>query len=816
MAENESARPANLTAKLGDPHKLGATLIKDGEKGVNFAVYTGPDATDAWVCLFDDKGHETRYKLHGKKDFGYFPDNASICNGIVWHGFIPDIKAGQRYGFRVNGPFGLVHPNPHDLGTANAYQRNRLLTDPYALASESKDFDLKQGTGFFNYDPQDYSIQDIEQRYQRTKARHCSNIMDTAPYVPKSIVVDLDLAKWNAEERVKRKIEEGAIETLDGQKPSSGFESGKPIHRFSDANVSEIHVDEATCNFKEIPEAYRGTFKGLCHPAFIKELKKMGKTVVELMPVQRADDTHWKYNTFSFFDIDHRYAAKKDEKGNDLHETPLEQFTEMVQTLRKNGIEVWLDVVYNHTAEGDHLGPTTSLKGLDWRYYRHHGPQFMPEHFWDVTGTGNTLNTDHPRVRELILNNLAFFNSLGVSGFRFDLMKALGRAGASGEYRIDHPLFREILDATGRTSSIDSGNGHKTVKMDRVFLSGEHWDVGPGEAVPLPAGIAEWRQYARDTMHEVWRTLNGKPARIVATVIAGVGFMKPGMTHDDFTAWDAVSYANKQNPYDGSHHPSLNSGGKNGEDDNEKVMEERIRRVKFGLALEGLAHGAVLRKLGGWHSQQGDNNPYSADRKHLTRIPWGNDLKPYQKEIQEFEGICGRFKNAHPCLRRGEANPVTGTLYNPEYAVLHKHGDKDITWLQQDTGREMQGDWPDHHAFGILMSGETHRRNDNGEEVRDIPILALINGASTPQEMTIPHSEIGTTWKVVFDSSPTSLKGVKPVVQPGQVLGEGKITLPPFTTVVFESNHPLHRQEVKLDWLGKSQRSFDNGKHAQK
>lgn len=804
--------PTNLYAEPGNPNKLGATLIKDGRRGVNFAVYTGPDATDVWVCLFDEKGNEKRYRLHKTPDTDHFLDRTSLCKGIIWNGFVPGIEEGQRYGYRVNGPFGLVHPNSHDLGTANSYHKNRLLTDPYAYASEEKEFNFKEGTSFFNYDPQHFDIENIEERYSKTKSNHINHLKDTAPYVPKSIVVDIERVKADVQKKIKNKIDKGAIQSLDGNKPNTDFESGKPQHRFSDANVSEVHVFEATCNNKAIPEAYRGTFKGLCHPAFIKELKKLGKTVVELMPVQRGDKSHWKYNTFNFFDIEPEYAAKKDENGNELHETPLEQFAEMVQTLRKNGIDVWLDVVYNHTAEGNHLGPTTSFKGLDWRYYRHHGPNgfgFNPEHFWDSTGTGNTFNTDHPRVRELILNNLAFFNSLGVSGFRFDLMKTLGRAGASAEYRIDHPLFKEILGATGRSITLDDGNGHKAVKMDRVFLSGEPWDL-EGNPVSLPTGIAEWRQYDRQTLHEAWRSRDGQKARVLATVIAGVGFMKPGMTHDDFTAWDAVCFSRKKNEFDGSDHPSVNSGGNEGEDDNERVVEERIRRVKFGLSLEALAHGAVLRKLGGWHSHGGDVNPYSADKRDLTAIPWGDDLKNHQKEILEFEGVCGRFKNAHPSLRRGDANPVTGRLHNPDYAVLHRNGDKDITWLQQDTGREMQGDWPDHHAFGILMSGETHRRNDHGEEIRDIPILALVNGASTPQEMTIPHSAVGTRWKVVFDSSPTSVKGVQPVVRPGQILGEGKITLPPFTTIVFESDNPVHKQQVNLDWLAKSQRSFDS------
>lgn len=759
------------TAFPGNYEKLGATLTTiSGKPGTNFAVYTDPEVMHMWVCLFDKDGHETRYALnrHAVQET-FLEDNKNECPGAVWHGFIPGIKEGQRYGFRADGPFNLAKArrlkseNPEaatsNLSLACAYHKNRLLIDPYAYRIEGNVDYLNPS--YYNYDKDNASLGNTpDERYNGSIETHHLTIKDTAQYAPKCVVVDVDKVKKNYQ-----------------------CQEIKPQHDFQDCNICEVHVKEATALMEEVPECYRGTFKGLCHPAFIAQMKAAGKNVVELMPVQRGE-SHWKYNTEAFFDLEPSYAAKTDERGKPITQTPLEQFAEAVKTLRENGIDVWMDVVYNHTAEGDHRGPSFSFKGVDWRYYRHHHDgRFDAEYFWEKTGCGNLFNTDHPRVRQLMLDNMEFFHSLGVSGFRFDLAPALFRGGIRSEPNNNHKLIHALTQAIGPGG-----------RLEGVHLTGEGWDMGGN--IDLPSIIAPW-DHAKD-LTRAWLLPDGIKSNSLSSAVAAVGFsVAATKPHDGFTVIDSVSTKNggKINQ-DGSKHRSIDCIGHGESHDTPRVMSERMARIGLGLFVEMLKQGPVLTKIGPWNSHGGDNNTYTHERAERadTNVPWSDRLSFYQRTIKEVEEMCGAYKRRHPAFHRKQE--FTGKP-NHDYAVLHKAGDKDVTWLHA-SGAEMQ-DWNGDHAFGMLLSGETGRVDRMGKAVRDIPMLVYINSSPNRVTMTLPPSELDTPWKMALSTSPVRRYGndlkESPVLNANSSpMVSGKIELEPFSGVVFQSVLPKHVQ----------------------
>ncbi len=732
----------------GNPTQLGATLIRKGKQnGVNFAVYTHPDAEQVYVSLFDKAGHETeRFALHrqdveGDRDNEHYLDGAS-CDGAIWHGFIPKLKAGQQYGFRVDGPFEPEH--------GKTFHINRLLLDPYAKEVSgypddpytSKDGYLDDPS-LLNYDAHPVEGENVNARFHRTFKQN--EIHDTAASVPKGVVVDTA--------KLKKK-----------------YQPGTPLHEKGDSIILETHPREATIAFDQLPEGVKpGTYNAMASDAFVDWFKGQGFTTLELMPVHLDDaNTHWGYMSTNFFAPNPKYADKDDPRS------VTEQFGDMVKKLREAGIEVWMDVVYNHTAEGNHLGQVNSFKGLDERYYRKHYNEFLGPHYYDATGTGNTVNTDHPRVRRLIMDSLKHYHDLGVSGFRFDLMMTLGRAHADAHYDPNHPLFKYLERETGQGGALEG-----------VKLSGEPWDCSEPYTVHLPHPIANWDAGHRKGLREAWRLPEGINASSISSVIAGVGdFVKYAVAHDGLAGADAVS----GHGYDHREDVAVHA-----QDD-----DERFRRQTFGIALEAVSQGAVMRKMGSdrGHHQGGNHNPYDLGSEPVTRIPWGDKLKENpalrQQEIMDFSGVAYRFKKAHPSLRR---NHGFSDQPNADYTVLKKDGDKDITWLAAN-GDEMCGArWsdPNEKAFGFVLSGETGRSLPNGEVLRDTPLMVFVNGSANHSvTYTVPgDSRLGTAWKMAFDSSGASGANKEHAYRAGET-----VTLPPYTMVAFEASRFPQQDKV--------------------
>lgn len=838
----------------GDRLKLGATLVKDAlgkVLGTNFAVYTNPNAAQAFVSLFDAQGKETRFALHrenvdpGKSNDFYI--DGTPCDGIVWHGFVPNVRAGQQYGFRVDGPFqpeygktfhinrllldpyakevagypqegdsesdylhggrspsllnydsriqssltlpreleskdapALIqwrssHPVRHLPGDFNAYSKDQLLQwcegkdgigkelIDYWKQDEKATADVIRWHVYhhpFRKELDDPGIQklDLNKRdvvywnllrnplgewgYNVTKFR--APDQDTAPYVPKGVVVDTEALK------------------------EKNYQHGAALHSLSDSLILEAHVREATIAYDQLPEGVKpGTYNALASDAFIEWFKGQGYTTLELMPIHLDDaTTHWGYMTANFLAPSPKYADPNDPRS------VTEQFADMVQKLRANGIETWMDVVYNHTSEGNHLGQVHSLKGLDERYYRKHYKNFLGDYYYDSTGTGNTLNTDHPRVRKLIMDSLEYFYNLGVSGFRFDLMHALGRNRDTAEYNLDHRLFKDLEEAVGPGG-----------RLEGAKLSGEQWDCeGMGT---LPPPIASWNRDHRETLRQASRLPGGIDAKSLRSTMVGVGDIKYQVSHDGLSVRDAVT----GHGYGHGEDIALDCGG------NE---DERYRRQTYGIALEALSQGAVMRKMGSdrGHTQNGNHNPYDKQSEPVTRIPWGDKLKPElkQSEIMNFNGQAMRFKNAHPSLRRTRKFSETP---DPEYKILSNEGDKDVTFFD-NFGKVMTDEYQNvltNKAFTYVLSGDTGRTNAKGEPVRDVPVMALINGAPgpAPVEFTIPgQSHIdgkSVSWKIAFDSGGGHTEAR--VYRAGET-----IHLPPFTAIALEANEFPGKEKV--------------------
>ncbi len=743
-----------------DKLKLGATVVKDANGkvlGTNFAVYTHPQATYAYVCLFDAEGKEQRiplleYKVHEK-----FMDNVTPCDGVIWHGFIPEAGAGQKYGFRVDGDFAPSQ--------GKTFHVNRLLIDPYAkevdgypekVMIDSPYLNGMRNTSLLNYDL-NRNPNDPEDAYQKSKFRIPTE--DTAPNVPKGIVVDMDKVRLNVSKRL-------------GANDASAMKfAGTPLFHSRDASILETHVREATLLFDDIPEKYRGTYQGLASDEFIAWFKKQGYTTLELMPVHVDDaSTHWGYMTTNFFSPNPKYASRDPKDG-----TVTEQFTEMVQKLREHGIETWIDVVFNHTAEGNHLGQVTSFKGLDERYYRKHDDtsKYLGEHYYDTTACGNTTNTDHPRFRDIIIDSLAHFRSLGVAGVRFDLMKALGRSGIKGnKHDIGHRFYKDIYD------EMQPGG-----RLEGLKVSGEPWDLAfkDGEDTSLPQWVMEWDGGDRQIFRSASRLREGISIKTLASVIAGVGHnVKYSVSHDGYSAADALA----TNHWNGNEDMAL---------DCTENEEWRIRRQTFGIALEALSQGTVLRKMGSdrGHSQGGDHNPYR--NEEATSISWGDRLNPGQHRIMDFSGEAMRFKNAHPSLRR--TKEFRGQ--DPNYKILSEHGDASICWRSTNGDGDPNWDNPHEKAFTFVLSGETGRKMPNGDPVRDTPVMGMINGSPCKVTMKIPgQSHIEgkpVNWKIAFDSSG---KHSKQETQAKLYYAGETLTLPPFTAIAFEANEFPGKEHV--------------------
>jgi len=672
----------------GKPFPLGATA--DGE-GVNFAIFSA-HATRVELCLFDspDAPRETaRIPLPERSE-------------DIWHGYVPGLAPGQLYGYRVYGPYSPAHGhrfNPH-----------KLLIDPYAKAL----------SGTIQWDRALYGYRVGSPYTDLTIGKR-----DSAPYIPRSVVVD------------------AAFDWGDDRRPNI------PLH---ESIIYELHVKGFTQLHPDIPLPLRGSYAGLGSEPAIDYLKQLGVTAVELLPIhQFVNDQYlvdkgltnfWGYQSIGFFAPDARYAAT-----GTLGEQVAE-FKQMVKNLHAAGIEVILDVVYNHTGEGNQLGPTLAFRGIDNASYYRLVPD-NPRYYMDYTGTGNSLNTLHPRVLQLVTDSLRYWvEEMHVDGFRFDLTRTLVRGAHDG----DRPSA--FLDV---------------VKQDPVLaqvkLIAEPWDVGPdGYWVGrFPAPWAEWNGKYRDNVRKFWKGDMGQAAEFASRITGSSDLYRHNgrrpfhsvnfvTAHDGFTLRDLVSYNDKHNEANGehnrdgdSHNNSWNHGAE-GPTDDEAIRELRQRQVRNFLATLLLSQGTPMI-LGGderRRTQQGNNNAYCQDNE-ISWVDWSPD--PEVEQLRCFTERLIQVRKNHPILRRRSFF---------QGAVAPGSAEYDVEWLSPDGQEIGPALWnnPELRCFGLLLNGKTMREvDDQGQPVRDDVLLVLFNAGPEAVPFILPDWPDDPLWEVLIDTA---------------------------------------------------------------
>jgi isoamylase len=665
----------------GQPFPLGATF--DGI-GTNFSVFSeSADAVE--LCLFDEEGDEVRVEL---------PEVTAFC----WHGYLPNVGIGQRYGFRVHGPWAPEQ--------GHRFNPSKLLLDPYAKAIEGQ-----------------VSWNEVVFPYCLDAPDSSHNDADSAPYMPKSVVV-IPYFDWGNDRHPRT-----------------------PWH---ETIIYETHVIGLTRNHPAIPSELRGTYAGLAHPAIVEYLKNLGVTAVELLPVhQFIHDAHllekglrnyWGYNSIGYFAPHNEYSSMG-QLGQQVQE-----FRQMVKLLHQANIEVILDVVYNHTAEGNHLGPILCFKGLDnAAYYRLVADD--PRYYIDYTGTGNSLNMRHPHVLQLIMDSLRYWvEEMHVDGFRFDLASTLAR---------------ELHDVDRLSAFFDLI--HQDPIVNQAKLIAEPWDVGEGgyQVGNFPPLWSEWNGKYRDCVRDYWRgvdqTLGEFAYRFTGSSdlyettgrrpFASVNFIT---AHDGFTLRDLVSYNDKHNEANGeenkdgeSHNRSWNCGAEGPTCDPE-VNILRAQQQRNFLATLFLSQG-ISMLLGGdeiGRTQNGNNNAYCQDNE----ISW-YDWENADQSLLEFVTSLIRMRKEHPVLHRRR--------YFLGRAI---HGEKvtDLGWFRPD-GQEMaEGDWTVGFgkALGVWLNGQALNEADiNGELLVDDSLYVMFNAHYEPLEFVIPTSGIGQRWVKILGTA---------------------------------------------------------------
>lgn len=669
----------------GKPYPLGS--LWDG-RGVNFALYS-ENATKIELCLFD--------KTDPKKETHRI--NVKERTHDVWHVYLPDIEPGQLYGYRVYGP--------NDPKNGFRFNPHKLLIDPYAKAISGT---IEWHDSLFGYQP---GHKDEDLSFNET---------DSAPYMPKSVVVDENY-DW------------------EGDKPLK-----TPYHK---TIIYETHVKGFTQLNPDIPEEIRGTYAGIAHPASIEYLTKLGITAIELMPVHHfITDRHlyengltnyWGYNTLGFFAPDVRYASQ----GS--HGEQVIEFKDMVKALHKAGIEVILDVVYNHTGEGNHMGPTLSFKGIDNPgYYR---VTETKRYYMDYTGTGNTLNASLRSALRIIMDSLRYWiHEMHIDGFRFDVASALAR---------------ELHDVNMLGTFFDIIYQDPLISQSKLIA--EPWDVGEGgyQVGKFPAGWAEWNGKYRDCMRDYWRgaesTLPEFATRFTGSSdlylnnyrrpFASINFIT---VHDGFTLHDLVSYnekhndANGENNQDGINDNRSWNCGIEGPTDDPMVLEWRKRQKRNFLATLLLSQGVPMLLSGDEISrtQNGNNNAYCQD----NNISWTN-WENADKDLLEFTRKLIHLRRKHPVFRRRnwfQGQPIKG------------NGLKDIAWFLPE-GTEMKDEHWNHDyasSLAVFLNGDGIRSpGQKGEKIKDDSFYIMFNASHIPINYSLPPNEYGTNWKMVIDTS---------------------------------------------------------------
>ena len=664
----------------GEPYPLGATW--DGE-GVNFALFS-ENATGVDLCLFDggDGTTEThRLALRERTD-------------QVWHGYLPDVRPGQLYAYRVHGPY--------DPAAGHRFNPAKVLIDPYAKAIS--------GTVAWNDTLFGYRIGDPDHDLTPDER-------DSAPFVPKCVVVDPAFT-WG-----------------DDRPPRI------PWNR---TVIYECHVKGMTIRHPEVPELRRGTYLGMASDAILDHFVKLGITAVELMPVhhfaverhlaEKGLTNYWGYNSIGFLAPDVRYATGG--RGQQVYE-----FKSMVKALHRAGIEVILDVVYNHTAEGNHLGPTLSLRGIDNAAYYRLVPD-NPRYYMDFTGCGNSLNMLHPRTIQLIMDSLRYWVlEMHVDGFRFDLAPALAR---------------ELFDVNRLGTFFDII--HQDPVLSQVKLIAEPWDVGPGgyQVGNFPIKWAEWNGKYRDTVRRFWKEDEGQVAELASRLSGSSDLYQPSgrnpyasvnfvTCHDGYTLHDLVSYEQKHNEAngeenrDGSDTNWSRNWGAEGPTDSVAILDlrERLKRnflatLAFSQGVPMISHGDEIGR-----TQKGNNNAYCQDNE-LAWIDW--NLTPTQRDLLDFTGRLFAIRAANPVLRRRQ-------FFGGK--TLGQSGAKDLAWLRPD-GKEMtEADWRNAHCrvLGMWIQGEaTDDVDDRGRPIRGDTLVLLVNAGARPVSFALPAVERPGEW----------------------------------------------------------------------
>jgi len=676
----------------GSPFPLGATWTGEG---VNFALFS-ENASGVDLCLFDSP-HQPQETLRVR---------LTEHTDQIWHSFIPGLRPGQVYGYRVYGPYAPER--------GHRFNASKLLVDPYAKAITG---DVRWGPEMFGWE------------LGSTRGDLSRDYRDSAPGMPRSVVLDDRSFDWGPDAPPRT-----------------------PLHQ---SIIYELHVRGFTKLCPLIPEELRGTYAGLAHPAAIDYLKSLGVTAVELLPVHhhsaephlvgRGRSNYWGYSTLGYFAPHAAYASSGGAHGGQVAE-----FKAMVKALHAAGLEVILDVVYNHTAEGGESGPTLSFRGIDnASYYR-----LQPDHprfHQDFTGCGNSLNVLHENALRLVLDSLRYWaTEMHVDGFRFDLATTLLRGENMGVEEMSP--FLAIV--------------HQDPVISRVKLIAEPWDVGLGgyHVGNFPVLWAEWNGRYRDTVRRYWKGDDAQAADLAFRLCgssdlyrhngkrpyASINFVT---SHDGFTLRDLVSYNEKHNQdngeenRDGDNHNHSWNCGVEGETDDEKVNTLRRRQQRNFMATLLLSQGVPMFPAGDevGRTQRGNNNAYCQDNE-ISWFDWSRLDNPEGRRLLEFTRHVIRIRHTHPVFRRPkffQGRKIRGSDV------------KDVMWFDPD-GTEMTDDeWNTHfvRSMGLFLSGRTMDvRDEQGRLIEDDSFLLLFNAHHAPLPFVLPGRR-DAGWEMVLDTA---------------------------------------------------------------
>jgi glycogen operon protein len=681
-----------MRVRPGQSYPLGATW--DGI-GVNFALFS-ENATGVELCLFDkpeDASESHKIQLREPTDH-------------VWHCFLPDVRPGQLYGYRVHGPY--------EPEKGLRFNPANLLIDPYAKAISGR---ITWSDALFAY------------KIGSPRGDLEINRENSAGGVPKSVVIN------------------------------SAFEWGddRPLRiPWNRTLIYECHVKGMTVQHPKVPERLRGTYLGLVYDDVLDYLLSLGVTAVELLPThqfvvdrhlhERGLTNYWGYNSIGFFAPDVRYASGG--RGIQVHE-----FKTMVKTFHSAGIEVILDVVYNHTGEGNHLGPTLSLRGIDNKTYYRLDPK-NPRHYIDFTGTGNSLNMQHPRTIQLIMDSLRYWvTEMHVDGFRFDLAPVLAR---------------ELWEVNKLSAFFD------TIQQDPILsgtkLIAEPWDIGPGgyQVGNFPVRWAEWNGKYRDAIRKYWRGEDGTIGELASrlagsadiyqgtgrAVYASVNFVT---AHDGYTLYDLVSYeqkhneANGENNQDGHNDNLSRNWGAEGETSDELIIDLRFRLIRDYLATLAFSQGVPMLSHGDEiaRTQHGNNNAYAQDNE-TSWVNWNLDDR--RKALLEFTKAVFAIRHAHPIFRR---------RHFFHGAPVKEGAPKDLMWIRPDGHEMTEQDWQNARTrvLGALVNGDaTDDTDERGRPISDDTMLLLTNAGHDEVRFTLPHIGHDGAWAELVDTAGEQLR----------------------------------------------------------